>query len=242
MLEHNVNNPGLQASTPLGHIDTWIFDLDNTLYPASCRLFDQVQDRMNEFIADLLAVDLDEAKRLRTQYFREHGTTLTGLMKVHGIAPERFLDYVHRIDLAAVPHDPLLGAALAALPGRKLIFTNGTVRHAENILGHLGVIDHFAGIFDIAACGYVPKPDPSGYAALVERFEIVPRRAAMIEDMAKNLAPAAALGMTTVWLRGTLDWAIEGAEADCVHHVIDELGPWLATLVATPHAGPGKVD
>jgi putative hydrolase of the HAD superfamily len=232
-----VNNPGLQASAALTHIDTWIFDLDNTLYPASCRLFDQVQDRMNAFIADLLAVDLGEAKRLRREYFRQHGTTLSGLMKVHGLAPERFLDFVHQIDLSAVPRDPALGAALAALPGRKLIFTNGTVRHAENILGHLGVIDHFAGIFDIAACNYVPKPDPSGYATLVERFRVTPRRAAMIEDMAKNLAPAAALGMTTVWLRGTLDWAVEGAEADYVHHVVDELGPWLSALVSGAREG-----
>jgi len=188
-------------------IDTWIFDLDNTLYPASCNLFDQIHRRMGEFIAGLLGVDLDQAKRLQRIYFREHGTTLRGLMKIHDIDPRSFLDHVHRIDLSPIQADAPLVAALAALPGQKLVFTNGTVRHAENILGHLGIAGQFSGVFDIADCGYVPKPDPAGYAALVRRFGIVPRRAAMIEDMARNLAPAAALGMTTVWLRGTIEWA-----------------------------------
>jgi putative hydrolase of the HAD superfamily len=220
-------------------IDTWIFDLDNTLYPASCNLFDQIHRRMGEFIAGLLGVDLEEAKRLQKIYFREHGTTLRGLMTVHGIDPAAFLDHVHRIDLSPVPRDAALAAALAALPGRKLVFTNGTVRHAENILSHLGIAGHFAGIFDIAACGYVPKPDPAGYAELVRRHAIDPSRAVMIEDMAKNLAPAAALGMTTVWLRGTIDWAREGAEADYVHHVAEALTPFLAELVAV---APSLID
>jgi putative hydrolase of the HAD superfamily len=213
-------------------IDTWVFDLDNTLYPASCNLFDQIHRRMGEFISELLSVDLDEAKRLQKLYFREHGTTLRGLMNVHDIDPTAFLDHVHRIDLSPVLPDAALVAALAALPGRKLVFTNGTVRHAENILSHLGIAAHFSGIFDIAACGYVPKPDPAGYAELVRRHAIDPRRAAMIEDMAKNLAPAAALGMTTVWLRGTIDWAREGAEADYVHHVAEALTPFLAGIAA----------
>jgi putative hydrolase of the HAD superfamily len=220
-------------------IDTWVFDLDNTLYPASCNLFDQIHRRMGEFIAELLGVDLEEAKHLQKIYFREHGTTLRGLMTVHGIDPAAFLDHVHRIDLSPVPRDAALAAALAALPGRKLVFTNGTVRHAENILSHLGIAGHFAGIFDIAACGYVPKPDPAGYAELVRRHAIDPRRAVMIEDMAKNLAPAAALGMTTVWLRGTIDWAREGAEADYVHHVAEALTPFLAELVAV---APSLID
>jgi putative hydrolase of the HAD superfamily len=226
-------------TTDLAAIETWVFDLDNTLYPASCNLFDQIHRRMGEFIANLLGVDLDEAKRLQKIYFHEHGTTLRGLMNVHDIDPVEFLDHVHRIDLAPVPQDAALGAALAALPGRKLVFTNGTVRHAENILGHLGIAGHFSGLFDIAACGYVPKPDPAGYDALVRRFAIVPRRAAMVEDMARNLAPAAALGMTTVWLRGTIDWALEGAEADYVHHVADRLAPFLAAIAA---AAPSPID
>jgi len=232
-----VNDIGLQPRRAMTEVETWIFDLDNTLYPASCRLFEQVQERMNEFIAEFLGVGLDEAKRLRSQYFREHGTTLSGLMKVHGLDPERFLDHVHRIDLTAVPRDPALAAALANLPGRKLVFTNGSRRHAENVLGHLGLAPQFSGIFDIAACGYLPKPDPAGYAALVRRFEIIPSRTVMIEDMAKNLAPAAALGMTTVWLRGTVDWAVEGADADYIHYTVDALTPWLAGIAADRGSG-----
>jgi putative hydrolase of the HAD superfamily len=219
-------------SRRFAEIETWIFDLDNTLYPASCNLFDQIHQRMGEFIMTLLAVDLEEAMRLRGRYFREHGTTLRGLMIEHGIDPRSFLDHVHEIDLSPIPDDGALAAALAALPGRKLIFTNGTVRHAENILGHLGISHHFSGLFDIEACNWIPKPDEGGYRELVRRFDIVPERAAMIEDMAKNLAPAAALGMTTVWLRGTLDWAKEGAEGAHVHHVVDALAPWLAEVAA----------
>src|ERR1700730_16557765 len=142
---------------PLAEIETWIFDLDNTLYPASCNLFDQIHQRMGEFIVELLDVDLDEAKRLRSQYFRHHGTTLRGLMTEHNIDPRAFLDHVHRIDLSPIPANPDLAAALAALPGRKYVFTNGSVRHAENILGHLGIDGHFSGIFDVEACNYVPK-------------------------------------------------------------------------------------
>jgi putative hydrolase of the HAD superfamily len=225
--------PAVQ-SRPLTEIDTWIFDLDNTLYPASCNLFDQIHRRMGEYIVALLSVDFDEAIRLRRHYFLKHGTTMRGLMVEHGIDPHSFLDHVHNIDLSVIPPDTALEAALAALPGRKLVFTNGSVRHAENILGHLGIADHFSGLFDIAACDFVPKPDPAGYARLVERFAIAPTSAAMVEDMAKNLAPAAALGMTTVWLRGTVDWAVEGADGDHVHHIVDALAPWLAA-VATQH-------
>jgi len=228
---------------PLAEIETWIFDLDNTLYPASCRLFDQVHALMTRFIADRLDLSAEAALGLQKTYFREHGTTLRGLMTVHKIDPRDFLDHVHQIDLAAIPADAALGAALAALPGRKLVFTNGTVRHAENILAHLGIQSHFAGTFDIEACDYVPKPDPAGYDALVRRFGIVPARAAMIEDMAKNLAPAAALGMTTVWLRGTIEWAREGADTEYVHHVAEALAPFLAEIVANhPEARPIAID
>jgi putative hydrolase of the HAD superfamily len=240
MREHTRNAHSPQAPSrgaALGEIETWIFDLDNTLYPASCRLFDQIHQRMGEYIAALLAVDLDEAKRLQKAYFREHGTTLCGLMVVHGVKPHDFLDHVHRIDLSGIPVDAALGDALAALPGRKLIFTNGTVRHAENVLGHLGIAGHFSDIFDIEACNWVPKPDPAGYAELVRRFGVVPTRTAMVEDMAKNLAPAAALGMTTVWLRGTLDWAAEGSEGEHVHHAVEALAPWLAEVAAARLTG-----
>ena len=126
---------------PLHEIETWIFDLDNTLYPASCRLFDQIHDRMQRFIAERLNLSLEEALVVQKTYFREHGTTMRGLMTVDKVDPHEFLAYVHEIDLACVPPDPVLAAALAALPGRKIVHTNGSVRHAERLLTHLEVAE-----------------------------------------------------------------------------------------------------
>ena len=143
---------------PLGEIETWIFDLDNTLYPASCRLFDQVQQRMNEYIRDRFGLDAEEAAELRRTYFREHGTTLRGLMTVNRIDPHDFLAFVHEIDLSCVPPDPALVAAMSRLRGRKIVHTNGSVRHAERLLDHLGLTDSFSGIIDIAAAEFDPKP------------------------------------------------------------------------------------
>ena len=211
----------------MNHIDCWIFDLDNTLYPASCRLFDQVDQRIGDFIADLLQVDATEARRLQKQYFSTYGTTLRGLMDHHGISPEGFLDFVHAIDVTPVPPSPALAAALSALDGRKLIFTNGSVAHAERVMERLGVAEHFAGVFDIVAADYRPKPDPATYAAMVERHRVDPRAAAMFEDIPRNLAPAAALGMTTILVRTLSEWAAADEPGDHVHHVTDDLVAWL---------------
>jgi len=208
---------------PLGEIETWIFDLDNTLYPASCRLFDQVQQRMNEYIRDRFGLDAEEAAELRRTYFREHGTTLRGLMTVDYIDPHDFLAFVHEIDLSCVPPDPDLVVAMNRLRGRKIIHTNGSVRHAERLLDHLGLTDSFSGIIDIAAAEFDPKPSRAGYDLLLRRHEVDPRRALMVEDIARNLAPAAELGMTTAWMRNGLDWASAESDADYIHHVVDDL-------------------
>lgn len=213
------------------HVKTWIFDLDNTIYAARHSVFDQIDVRMGRFIARLLDLDPAAARRLQKDYFRDHGTTLRGLMVNHQIDPEDFLDYVHDIDVSPIPPSPALDAALEKLAGRKVIFTNGSTRHAGNVLARLGVADHFHGIFDIAAADYVPKPEPGPYRQLVERFAIEPRTAAMVEDMARNLEPAAALGMTTVWVRTENDWGRERSDADYVHHVIDDVADWLAAMV-----------
>lgn len=221
---------------PLDQIETWIFDLDNTLYPASCNLFVQVEAKMAAFIMAELGLSHEEAHALRRRYFRDHGTTLRGLMNEHGMDPARFLEFVHELDLSVVPPDPDLVAAVAALPGRKVVFTNGTVRHAERLLDHLGLSAHFVGIHDIAACQYLPKPDPTGYRALVERHAIDARGAAMVEDMAKNLVPAAALGMTTAWVPHGADWAAEG-QGEHIHYVVERLAPWLAAAAERPPTG-----
>lgn len=197
---------------PLHEIETWIFDLDNTLYPASCNLFAEAEARMAAFIVAELGLDLAAAHALRRRFFLDHGTTLRGLMIEHGIEPRRFLDYVHDIDLSPVPPDPALTAAIAALPGRKFVFTNGTEDYARRILARIGCAGHFVGVHDIVACDYLPKPDPSGYRVLIAKHGIDPNGALMIEDMARNLPPAASLGMTTAWIRTPKDWAREGAQ------------------------------
>ena len=211
----------------LDHIDTWIFDLDNTLYPASCRLFDQVDRNMGRFICEFLKLDPVEARALQKRYLKEFGTTLRGLMINHECPPERFLEAAHAIDYAAVQPDPRLGAALARLPGRKLIFTNGSVAHAERVMDRLGVVDHFSGIFDIVAAGYLPKPEMAAYEGLIRSHAVEPRRAALIEDLPRNLVPAAALGMTTVLVKTDSEWAQDLAEGDHIHHVTDDLPAWL---------------
>lgn len=215
-------------------VETWIFDLDNTLYPARCNLFVQVSARMTRFIQDRFGLDAGPAKDLQRDMFRRHGTTLRGLMTEHGVEPAAFLDYVHDIDVTPVDPSPRLDALLSQLPGRKLVFTNGSVPHAERVMRRLGVDRHFDSVFDIVAAAYIPKPDPRPYDRLVATAGIAPDRAVMIEDMAKNLAPAAALGMRTVWLRSDHDWARDGATDDHVHHVADDLIGFLESL-----PGPG---
>src|SRR5713226_2069496 len=223
---------------PLGAVETWIFDLDNTLYPASCRLFDQVQLRMTEFICERLSVSPEEAAELRRTYFREHGTTLRGLMTRDDIDPHEFLAFVHDVDLACVPADPALVAALRQLRGRKIVHTNGSVRHAERLLDHLGLSDAFSGIVDIVAADFDPKPALAGYQLLLRRHAVEAARALMVEDMARNLAPAAELGMTTAWLRTSLDWAAAESEGDFIHHLVDDLAGFLAAAAALQREGP----
>src|SRR6201989_1632467 len=217
---------------PLVEIETWIFDLDNTLYPASCRLFDQIHARMTGFIADRRGLSPEAAVLGQKTYFREHGTTMRGLMTVNRIDPEDFLAYVHEIDLACVPPDPVLVEALARLPGRKIVHTNGSQRHAERLLDHLGITDSFCGVVDIAAAGYDPKPALAGYHELLRRHEVSPGTALMVEDIARNLVPAAALGMTTAWVRNPAEWGSDGSDGGHIHHVVDDLGQFLSAAAA----------
>ena len=220
----------------LDHIDTWVFDLDNTLYPASCRLFDQVDRNMGAFICEFLKLDPADARALQKRYLKEFGTTLRGLMINHECPPERFLEAAHAIDYSAVQPDLRLSAALERLPGRKLIFTNGSVPHARRVMDRLGVVEQFSGIFDIVAAGYLPKPERAAYEGLIRAHAVDPRRAALFEDLARNLVPAAALGMTTVLVKTDGEWAPdvaeEAAEGDHIHHVTEDLAAWLEQAAA----------
>ncbi len=221
-------------TTDLSHIDVWIFDLDNTLYPASSNLFAQVDRRIGAFIADRFGIGFDEARAMQKRYFREHGTTLRGLMSEHDVDPAAFLDYVHAIDLTPIDPSPELDRALAALPGRKIVYTNGSADHAARVTDRLGISARFEAVFDIVAADYAPKPDPRPYATLVERYGVDPRRACMVEDIARNLAPAHAMGMTTVWVMSEADWARpdQGGVGAGLHidHAVDDLVAWLARV------------
>jgi putative hydrolase of the HAD superfamily len=180
------------------HINTWVFDLDNTLYPASCRLFDQMHVKMGEYVMRHFNVDFTEAKRMQRELFLKHGTTLRGLMVEHGHAPEGFLEQVHDIDYGSVPRNPELLAALERLPGRKIVFTNGTAQHARNVMDKLGVADAFHGVFDIIDSDHIPKPSIAPYEKFLRDYAVVPAQAAFFEDIASNLKVPHQLGMVTV--------------------------------------------
>jgi len=224
-------SPGKTRPVPhRRHTEVWIFDLDNTLYPAHCNLFDQVDRRIGEFIAAKLNLDSTEARLLQKKYFRDYGTTLSGLMQNHAIKPADYLDYVHDIDVSGLPDGTDLDRALSRLDGRKLIYTNGSTQHAKNVMHQLGITQHFEAIFDIVASDYRPKPNPAPYTLMMRLHEIDPVRAVMIEDIARNLIPAAALGMATVWVRTQHDWSHTDSDGDHVHHAIDDLVEWLEAL------------
>jgi putative hydrolase of the HAD superfamily len=226
---------------PLHAAEAWVFDLDNTLYSSTIDLFAQIDVRMRAYIAAYLGLDLDAAFGLQKRYFHEYGTSLRGLMDRHGMDPRPFLEHVHDIDVSVLEPDPALDRELAKLPGRKLIFTNASTDHAERVLGQLGIGRHFEAIFDIFAADFHPKPTPRIYDRLIDHCRLDPARTVMVEDMARNLAPAAALGMTTVWIRNTTDHGVIGADGDYIDHVIDDLAAWLETITAPLSVGRSAI-
>ena len=215
----------------------WIFDLDNTLYPADCNLFAQIDQKMGEFVARLLGVSFEQARHLQKTYYKQFGTTLNGLMLVHKIDPKPFLDYVHDIDLAPVKEHPELRAAIDALPGRKLIYTNGSRRHAEQVAGKLGVLDLFEDICDIESSKFVPKPEAAAYNDMLRAHNVDPQMSAMFEDMPHNLEAPHALGMTTVLVHSTyIDHPVQlkinkwKEPPEHIHHMTEDLHAFLVGL------------
>jgi len=211
----------------LSHVDTWIFDLDNTLYPPSCELLALVDERMTAFVVRETGLDWLDARALQRRYHDEHGTTLAGLMAFHGVDPTAFLDEVHDIALDRLTPDPALDQALGRLPGRRLVFTNGSARHAERVLEALGVAGRFDDVFHIEAADYMPKPRPESFDALMRAHAVRPRSSAFFEDLARNLKPAAAIGMTTVLVGPNA----ASTEADYVHWRAPELVPFLTSAL-----------
>jgi putative hydrolase of the HAD superfamily len=225
--------------TPRGfsHVETWVFDLDNTLYPHHLNLWQQVDERIREYIARFLNVTHDEAFRVQKDYYKRYGTTMRGLMTEHGLEPDDFLNFVHQIDHSPLEPDPVLGAALEKIVGRKLILTNGTRMHADAVIQRLAIHRHFEDVFDIVAADLEPKPSPQTYERFLAMHGVDPERTAMFEDLARNLAVPHALGMTTVLVvpEGTRevfreDWELEGRDAPHVDHVTDDLAGFLLRI------------
>ena len=203
------------------HVETWVFDLDNTLYPPALRLFDQIEARMTAYVMRLLDIEAAEAGVLRARYWREHGTTLAGLMRLHGVAPGPYLDEVHDIDLGAVPEAPGLAAAIGRLRGRKVVFTNGSREHARRVTAACGLFGCFDALYGFEDAGYVPKPQAEAFATVFRRDGLQPDRSAMFEDDARNLAVPHGLGVRTV-LVGPLE------AHPHVHHQTEDLAGFLA--------------
>ncbi len=221
------------------HIETWVFDLDNTLYPHHLNLWQQVDERIREYIARLLDLSQQDAFRLQKDYYKRYGTTLRGLMLEHGLQPDDFLDFVHEIDHSPLEPNPELGAAIEKLEGRKLILTNGTRKHADVVMQRLAIDKHFDDVFDIVAAELEPKPSPQTYHRFLAHHGVDPKKAAMFEDLARNLSTPHSLGMTTVLVipEGTRevlreDWEMEGRDAAHVDHVTDDLAGFLRRIRA----------
>jgi putative hydrolase of the HAD superfamily len=223
-----------RAARGFAGIETWVFDLDNTLYPHHLNLWQQVDARIRDYIVGFLNISHDEAFRLQKDYYRRYGTTLRGLMEEHGIEPDEFLEIVHQIDRSPLTPNPALAAAIAKLPGRKLILTNGTRRHAQEVMRRLEVDQHFEDIFDIKAAELEPKPRPLVYERFLARHHVDPKRAAIFEDLARNLEVPHALGMITVLVvpKGASvvlreEWELAGRDAPHVDYVTDDLAEFL---------------
>lgn len=214
----------------LAHVRNWIFDLDNTLYPASANLFALIDAKIGEYVRTLLQCDAEEAHRVQKGYFHAHGTTLAGLMADHGVDPHHYLDFVHDVDMSVLERNEALIEALARLPGRKLIFTNGDAPYALRVLDRLGLADSFEGIHDVHATAYRPKPDPLAYQGLCEAYAIDPAQALFVEDMARNLKPAKAIGMTTVWIDNGSEQG-PGDDRSFIDYSVADLGDWLHAIL-----------
>ena len=234
-----MSSPSPARSVPreFSHIETWVFDLDNTLYPRHLNLWQQVDDRIRAYIADFLKVSPDEAFRLQKDYYKRYGTSMRGMMTEHGMDPDAYLAFVHKIDHSPLEPNPALGAAIEKLPGRKLILTNGTRAHADAVMRRLDIHMHFEDVFGINEANLEPKPLPQTYDKFLKLHGVDPEKAAMFEDLARNLEVPHSLGMTTVLVvpEGSREvvreaWEMEGRDAPHVDHVTDDLAGFLRRI------------
>ena len=211
-------------------IKYWIFDLDNTLYSGDTKVFDQVDKKMSKYISDKLNVSIEEAKKIQKNYFYEYNTTLNGMIKNHKIDPEEFLEFVHDIDIDFLQKDPGLAKEIEKLEGKKIIFTNGSRKHAINITKRIGIDQYFDDIFDIVNANFIPKPAMEPYKKLVEKHKIDPKLCVLVEDIARNLKPAYEMGMKTIWIENNEPWAKKFSDSDFINYKTNNLSEFLKKI------------
>jgi putative hydrolase of the HAD superfamily len=235
-----------QIAAAFGHVDTWVFDLDNTLYPPDSPLWPQIDDRITRYIMELYGVDGLSARAMQKHFYERYGTTLRALIDQGHADPDEFMEFVHDIDRTGIVVNQRLGEALARLPGRRLILTNGSRKHAEATAAALGILEHFDEIFDIKAATYIPKPRPEAYQIFFERHGVDPAKAAMFEDLAKNLKAPHEAGMKTVLIvpkHGLKDlrdeWEHRQVAPPFVEYVTDDIADFLGLAGAAAAADPG---
>jgi putative hydrolase of the HAD superfamily len=225
---------GADSGPDFRHVKSWIFDLDNTLYCASNGIFAQIEARMTDYVMAFLKLPPEAAYARQKELYQRYGTTLNGLMREHGAAPDDYLHYVHDIDLSGLSADANLAAAIEKLPGQRFVFTNGCRDHAARILDRLGMTALFDEVWDIRTIAFKPKPQAEAYESVVAVAGLNCSQSAMFEDIARNLVPARALGMTTVWLQSDAPWGKHGPLMDVaagdVDHQTDNLAQFLQTI------------
>ena len=216
--------------TSLKSIKYWIFDLDNTLYSGKTKVFEQVDKKMSKYISDKLNISIGEARKIQKNYFHEYNTTLNGMIKNHKINANEFLDFVHDINIDFLKKDKKLADELEKLEGKKIIFTNGSRKHAINVTNRIGIYQYFDGIFDIVDSDFIPKPSMEPYKKLVEKHKIDPKLSVLVEDIARNLKPAYEMGMKTVWIENDEPWSKEFSDSNFVNYKTNNLSEFLKKI------------
>ena len=211
-------------------IKYWIFDLDNTLYSGKTKVFEQVDKRMSKYISDKLNISVEEAKKVQKNYFHKYNTTLNGMIKNHKINPDEFLEFVHDINIDFLQKDPALGKEIEKLDGKKIIFTNGSRKHAINVSKQIGIEQLFDDIFDIVDAEFIPKPLLEPYKKLVKKHKIDPKLCVLVEDIARNLKPAYEMGMKTVWIENDEPWANKFSDSEFVNYRTNNLSEFLKKI------------
>ena len=214
----------------LKSIKYWIFDLDNTLYSGKTRVFEQIDKKMSKYISEKLNITVEEARKIQKNYFHEYNTTLNGMIKNHKIDANEFLEFVHDIDIDFLKKDEKLAEEMKKLEGKKIIFTNGSKKHAINVTRRIGIEQYFDGIFDIVDSDFIPKPSIEPYKKLVEKHKIDPKLSVLVEDIARNLKPAYEMGMKTVWIENDESWAKEFSESNFINYKTNNLSEFIKKI------------